>query len=50
LLSPGYTGNLIVAMNDVEIYNKNKGHGVIESGNAVKFLNRVGQFIETAKL
>jgi hypothetical protein len=50
LFSPGYTGNLIVAMNDVEIYNKNKGQGAIESGSALKFLNRVEQFIETAKL
>ena len=48
--SPGYTGNLIVWINRVEVYNKKKGHGLIQSGSAVKFLNRVNEFIERAKL
>lgn len=50
LNSPGYTGNLIVFVNDAEVYNKMRGDGMIESGSALNFLRRVSSFIANAKL
>ena len=50
MYSPGYTGNLIVLVNNMQIYNKKRGDGIIQTSSAVNFLNRVASLIESSKL
>jgi hypothetical protein len=39
--SPGYTGNLIIRINKIEVFNKMAGDGDLQSDTSVPFLKRV---------